>query len=145
VQSRPLDSYPKQPSRPLKSTIQKLPVAPTSHPRLYIGKKLKEISMKKRSYSTSKRTSSILRHTIGKTNTDRGNRDTSIGYILGMSGISIIRLIMSMSFRICCTFPGIFDANLSIISTDNPPPKVVQGYKVRFCEVRHVLRTYVLT
>jgi hypothetical protein len=66
----------------------------------------------------------IRRRITGRTNTGLVSRDTSIVFIPAMSGTSTIRLIMSMSCYL------VLPILLHFVSTDNPPPKVVQGYKV---------------
>jgi hypothetical protein len=59
--------------------------------------------------------------TIGVIDIDLGNLGSLIVYRLDSSGISIIKLITSeYPFRVEVSTNG---------SSENPPPKVVQGYK----------------
>jgi len=80
--------------------------------------------MRKKSFSILKRISHAQPATTGKTSIDLGNPVISTEFILGTSGINTTRPIMSM-WTNC---PGEFSVNI-ICSVDNPPPKVVQGYK----------------
>ena len=92
----PLDSFRKfhSPRRSRFST-KKLPAVPTWPPKLFTGQKLKKIWMKKKNYSTLKKTSPIQRVIIGKISIGRVNQDISTVSTLVMNGTSIIKRIMS--------------------------------------------------
>ena len=136
MQLQLLDSSQKPLSRPQKSMIQKQRVVPTLHLRLYIGKKLNETSTKKRSYSTWRRTSSIPRHTIGKTSIDRGNRDISTACTQDMSGINITKRIMSTSF--CIHSPFIW-LDICVIARTTLRRKSCKVTKCGLTKICHVL------
>lgn len=82
--------------------------------------------MRRRKSSTWKRISRTRRATIGKTNTGHANLDTSTAFTLDTNGTSITRHIMSK----WCLMHYLSLILINYRSTDNPPPKVVQGYKV---------------
>jgi hypothetical protein len=63
-----------------------------------------------------------LERMIGVIGTGLENPGSSIGYILDSSGVNTIKRIMSEWIELLKSI-----ANTR--STDNPPPKVVQGYK----------------
>lgn len=92
--------------------------------KLYTGQRLKRIWMRKKSCSIWKKTLQIQQLITGRTNTDLENQGTSIAFILVTSGINIIKPITSASLGFS------WYCSLTFFSTDNPPPKVVQGYKV---------------
>jgi hypothetical protein len=81
--------------------------------------------MKKKNFSIKKPRSPSRPLILGKTSTDHGNRSISTEFKLVMNGTSTIKPITSM-FR---QFIHLSSHSPSI-SIDNPPPKVVQGYKV---------------
>lgn len=120
-------SFPK-PQSLLRPKLEKrrLLVAQILPQRLCTGLKLKGSLMKRKNSSTLRRISQIRPRTIGKTNTDLANQDISIVCTLVMNGINTTRLTTSMF-----SFFDIDDRCSRLLSTDNPPPKVVQGYKVR--------------
>jgi hypothetical protein len=136
VQLQLPDSSLKPLSRPQKFMIQKQRVVPTLHLRLYTGKKLNETSMKKRNYSTWRRTSSIPRHTIGKTSIDRGNRGTSTVCTPGMSGINITKRIMSSS---SCIHSPFMWTDICIIARTTLRRK---SYKVTKCGLTKFVTCY---
>jgi hypothetical protein len=128
VQLQPLDLCLSQHNLSKKSKIRKLPVVQTLLQRLCTELKQRKSWTKRRSSSISKRISSTQQPTTGKTSTGRGSQGISIVCIQATSGTSIIKPIMS-AYLSLSRFSGPSEL---VISTDNPPPKVVQGYKVCF-------------
>ena len=61
----------------------------------------RKIWTRRKSFSTSKKAFQTQRHTAGKTNTGRGNHDTSIRFTLATNGTNIIRRTTSTYFAPC--------------------------------------------
>lgn len=111
----------------LSRSKSKPQAVPTLHRKLSIGRKQRKNSTKKKNYSTPRKISPPGQPTIGKISIGPGNRDTSIAFTLDMNGTSTTKPIMSkwaIEIILYSTMAHRLD------STDNPPPKVVQGYKV---------------
>lgn len=84
---------------------------------------------RKRSSSTSKKAFPDRLRTTGKTSIAQESPDTSTASTLGTNGTSTTRRTTS---TFCSRYCDYWSTLTMLSSTDNPPPKVVQGYKVWF-------------
>ena len=125
----PLSLEPNAPPPSKKPSTR--PRLPISQPSDCTGKKLPKTWTKTKSFSTSTKACSTRVLIAGRTSLGRESRGSLTGFILGLNGTSIIRRITSeWWWRVgVASTSDWLTLSSAVISSDNPPPKVVQGYK----------------